>query len=269
MAVFLLTSASGSPGATTTALGVSLTWPESVMYVDADCQQALLSGHFGGQLVTSRSISAILNTIRNGGTDIAGALLRQAVPIGDEGGEGGRRRLALPGLTTGHALAGLAPAWPALAEGLHALGGAGVDAIVDLGRLTPQGIHPDLLGVATEVMLMLRPTLKEVGAARWAAQLLSDQVGTTRKLGLILHDPDPHHVRYDTHEVSSYLNAPVRARLPHDPAAAATWSHGQPPPRGFTRSRYVTGISQLAQSMNAKAHRHAGPPAAAFLSGGV
>ena len=36
MALIVLTSASGSPGVTTTALGLALTWPRPVLLVEAD-----------------------------------------------------------------------------------------------------------------------------------------------------------------------------------------------------------------------------------------
>ena len=36
MAVYALTSAAGSPGVTTTALGLALEWPNQVLLVDAD-----------------------------------------------------------------------------------------------------------------------------------------------------------------------------------------------------------------------------------------
>ena len=36
MAVVALTSASGSPGVTTTAVGLALTWPRPVLLIEAD-----------------------------------------------------------------------------------------------------------------------------------------------------------------------------------------------------------------------------------------
>ena len=50
MAVIALTSASGSPGVTTTALGLALLWPRPVLLVEADPTggSGLLAGYFRG-----------------------------------------------------------------------------------------------------------------------------------------------------------------------------------------------------------------------------
>ncbi|MEA5117950.1 MAG: hypothetical protein VB036_10075, partial [Propionicimonas sp.] len=52
MAIFTLASASGSPGVTTTALGLALVWPRPVLLVEADPTggSALLAGYWRGQL---------------------------------------------------------------------------------------------------------------------------------------------------------------------------------------------------------------------------
>lgn len=52
MAIITLTSASGSPGVTTTALGLALVWPRPVVLVEADPTggSALLAGYWRGQL---------------------------------------------------------------------------------------------------------------------------------------------------------------------------------------------------------------------------
>ena len=50
MALIVLTSASGSPGVTSTALGLAMTWPRPVILVDADPTgaRAIPAGYFGG-----------------------------------------------------------------------------------------------------------------------------------------------------------------------------------------------------------------------------
>ena len=50
MAVIALTSASGSPGVTTTALGLTLLWPRAVLLVEADPTggSGVLAGFFRG-----------------------------------------------------------------------------------------------------------------------------------------------------------------------------------------------------------------------------
>jgi hypothetical protein len=53
MSLIVLASASGSPGVTTTALGLALTWPRPVLLVEADPTggSAVAAGYLRGQLV--------------------------------------------------------------------------------------------------------------------------------------------------------------------------------------------------------------------------
>ena len=44
MTITVLTSASGSPGVTTTALGLTLQWPDSCLLVDGDYQRYAVAG---------------------------------------------------------------------------------------------------------------------------------------------------------------------------------------------------------------------------------
>ncbi|HEY9562625.1 MAG TPA: hypothetical protein VIR30_02545, partial [Nocardioides sp.] len=50
MAVIALCSASGSPGVTTTALGMALLWPRPVLLIEADATggSGILAGYFRG-----------------------------------------------------------------------------------------------------------------------------------------------------------------------------------------------------------------------------
>ena len=51
MAILILTSAGGSPGVTTLAVGLALTWPRPVLLADCDpgAHQAILAGYLTGQ----------------------------------------------------------------------------------------------------------------------------------------------------------------------------------------------------------------------------
>jgi hypothetical protein len=99
MTITVLTSASGSPGVTTTALGLTLTWPESCMLIDGDYQQAVLTGYLQGHYVTTNGMVHVINAARIS-PDVEEAVWRQAIPLPDDD-ENGRRRLLLNGLSTG------------------------------------------------------------------------------------------------------------------------------------------------------------------------
>lgn len=56
----VLTSAAGSPGVSTLAMGLTHSWPRSVLLVDADHQQAFLTGHLTGEYPTDRSLLRVI-----------------------------------------------------------------------------------------------------------------------------------------------------------------------------------------------------------------
>ena len=72
MAVIALTSASGSPGVTTTAVGLALLWPRPVILVDADPTggPGILAGYFRG----TREYEAGLIELALSPADVADAL---------------------------------------------------------------------------------------------------------------------------------------------------------------------------------------------------
>ena len=268
MTVTVLTSASGSPGVTTTALGLTLRWPDSCLLVDGDHQQAVLTGYLQGRYVTSNGMVHVLNAARIS-PDVEEAVWRQSIPLPDDE-EDGRRRLLLPGLGTGQASDALYQSWPAVAAALRQLGDAGVDTVVDYGRMTWRGVHPALIDVATHVLLMTRPTMRSAGAAFWAAQRLVEQahdLGATPKMGLLLRRPtlaaaaltgpgrEEH--GYSDGELEQFLPLPVRGSVVHDPGNARLLSDGGQRGPKFDKTAYATSLSHLAQHLKPRAKHRA------------
>lgn len=125
MAVVALASASGSPGVTTTALGMALLWPRPVLLVEADPTggSGLLAGYFRG---TTEYVSGMIELALTS-TSIGDALADVARPI-----EG--TQVSYIAGTRSHAQAGaLRDLWPLLAEALADLESTGQDVIVDAG----------------------------------------------------------------------------------------------------------------------------------------
>lgn len=270
MAVFILTSAAGSPGVTTTAIATTMQWPESSLLIDADWQRAVFAGYLGGRKVADESILQSLRAIHSG-RDITQALWNQTVPLPGDAPDG-MRRLLLPGPPSPPGAQTLNQAWEPVAEGLSNLGRSGIDVIVDLGRMSTQGIPHPLATCATEIALVVHPTMRNLAASTWAAQHLSTAVATATKTRLLLIDTHPAITHYDPHEVSSALGLPVRARLPFAPDAAAVWSDGIPATaKRFLRSRYRSAIDHLANALNARARSLPSQPRSAieaFSQGG-
>ena len=77
MALIVLTSASGSPGVTTAALGLALTWHRPVLLVEADPTggSALLAGYFRGQSTPTQTLIDLAFAHR------AGAQASQALAV--------------------------------------------------------------------------------------------------------------------------------------------------------------------------------------------
>src|SRR5215213_8433495 len=79
MSLVVLTSASGSPGVTTTALGLALSWPRPVLLVEADPTGAsgLLAGYFrGARYYESGLVEVALSAL-----GVADALAQARVPL--------------------------------------------------------------------------------------------------------------------------------------------------------------------------------------------
>ena len=70
MAVIALGSAAGSPGVTTSALGLALTWPRPVLLIEADPTggSAMLAGFFRGTTAQTAALIDLAGAAR-GTTD--------------------------------------------------------------------------------------------------------------------------------------------------------------------------------------------------------
>lgn len=261
MAITLLTSASGSPGVTTTAVGLTLHWPESCLLVDADYQQAVLTGYLQGRQLTSNGVVHVINAARVS-PNVRDAVWRQSIPLPEDDPDG-RRRLLLPGLVSPQAAPALNQSWLPIAAALHDLDDAGIDVIVDLGRLTPSGVHPGLLDVASRVLLVTRPILRAVGACHWAASRLVEQTANLNsavKVGLLLVRRPPLAVatlqapgEHDSREIEEFLPVKVAGSVVYDPLNAALLSDGGDRGPKFARSGYAGSLTHLAQQLSPRA----------------
>lgn len=262
MTITVLTSAAGSPGVTTTALGLTLHWPDSCLLVDADHQQAVLTGYLKGTVVTTNGLLRLIDAARIS-PDLREAIARQWIELPGDDPDGLRRRL-LPGLVSAQTSDALFKTWPAISHTLRALSDTGIDTVVDVGRMDWRGVHPALLDAATHVLLMTNPTLRAAGAAKWAAQRLREQAsdsGNAAKLGIVLVRPPmltPEALTstgreergWNNSEFAEWFETPVRGQVLRDPANARVLSDGAPQGPKFAKSAYTASLSQLAQKLH-------------------
>jgi hypothetical protein len=212
MAVIVLASAAGSPGVTTSALGLALTWPRSVLLVEAD--------------PTGGSALIDLAWAQREGLLIE-ALAELSMPIPDSSAS------LLPGIRSHRQAGSLGGLWEPLAAALKGLDRTGRDVIIDAGRLGLIGSPEPLIYAADLMLLVMRSDLVALAAARsWAETLRAgfNELGATaRARALLVGERRPYRGR----DVAKVLGLPVAAALAWQEAEAAVFSRGAAPPRRF------------------------------------
>lgn len=245
MAVIALTSASGSPGVTTSALGMALLWPRPVLFVEADPTggSGLLAGYFRG----TREYTSGLVELALTASTIHDGLAEVAQPI-----EG--TTLSFVAGTRSHTQSpALRDLWAPLADELAALESNGQDVIVDAGRLGLVGFPEPLLARADLVLLVTRTTLPALCAVRsWAEALRSGSLESRHNAVLVIGEGQP----YSAREVARVLNSPVVAALPHDPTSAAVFSRGATPPKRFETGLLARGLHAATAAIESTLATH-------------
>lgn len=223
MAVVALLSAKGSPGVTTTALGLAMAWPRPVILIEADTSgSSIAAGYLRGEQDHSRGMLSLAEehyrdphswSLRNHTTAL---------------GESVELLLGVPDADFAPAVQTL---WPNLVTALTSLEESGIDAIVDLGRVTGNDDRSPLLQAAHQRILITGSRLPDAFAARHAARRLQTFDRHGREAGLstnavaIIGPGRP----YASSEITKVTNLPLAAPLPWDPVAAEVYSIGAPP----------------------------------------
>lgn len=257
MALIVLASASGSPGVTTTALGLALVWPRPVVLVDADPVggSAVLAGYFQGRAEHNDAMVGLVLAHRDG--RLAEGLRSGLMTIPDS------QALFLPGVRSHAQAASLSEVWAPLALELRALEGTGQDVIVDVGRLGMVSSPSPLVEQADLALLVVKSDLPSLAAARqWATAWSSaSDVGTgAAGVGVVLvGEGRP----YTAGELSGVLRIPVVEKITWDERAAQVFSVGQRPTAKFASSALVRSYRALAAAIDvAVSSSRQNPPSA-------
>lgn len=250
MTMYALTSAGGAPGVTTAALALALTWPSRAIVAETDPGgPAVLAGLFAGHVDATRNIGNVAyeaGTIDSAAAEIASQLI-------DLDGTG--TRLLLPGVADPRQAAAISPAWPVLAGALARTPGT---VFADCGRFDGTPAQAAVLAGAARVLLVLRPSLRQVARARGRLQMLADTPGNAAPVSLLVTGPGALNPR----EITAVLGTPVTGVLPDDARTAAVLSDGQGRRTGLQNSRLLRAAGAAG-----KALRTLPEPAAAGLSG--
>lgn len=249
-----LISAKGSPGVTTTTIGLAVAWAGAApgrrcVAIDADPSGGDTSaGLLRGSVPADRGILA-LATSR--GLPAVEAIEAAGIALD----EAGSARL-IPGVPDAARAAALPLAWERVVESAADLDSEGIDLLVDGGRLDVSRAPGPWLVDAGLVVVVVRPTLPAVAAANRLAVAwrLPDSATRAVPLGvLVMETPSP----YRATEVAAAVGVPLLGVLPHEPEHARVYSEGAPPGRGFSRSSYVRGLRLVARDLSDQGLRQA------------
>lgn len=253
MAVIALVSAKGAPGVTTTALGLTLSWPRPVLMIEADVRggSSVLAGWLRATVPHDRSLVDAAIAHHNG--RLAEELPNYTIPLPPDDLESPRR--LLPATPRADQRAPLTPLWAPLARLASQLGAdTGTDVIIDGGQLWVDQGPKALLHGADAVLLVTRADLPAVTAA-WAAigplkAELAATGGGIGSLALLLiggRSHGPAASTYSVREVRDALDTTVLGRVAHDPAAAAVLHRGESV-RRFERSDLMRSLGPVADA---------------------
>jgi hypothetical protein len=216
VSLFALVSPGGSPGCTTTALAITLTWPGPVTLAECDPSGGdILAGLFAGHLPAQRGLLGVAFEASRGLAAMSAEASSQLAALDSDG-----ERMFLPGLSDPRQARGVAPAWAAIARMMSSQPS---DVIADCGRLDAGDGQPaGVLAEAALVALVMRSSLRQVAAARPRIEMLTQLLGGSDRLGMLLVGDGIH----GSAEITRTLGVPVLARLPHDAKTAAVLSDG-------------------------------------------
>ena len=234
MTLFAFASCHGSPGATTTVIGLGAAWTvatgRDVLVVEADPDGGVLASRFDG-LRADRTLADVVVDVRR--TFDRDAVLASARTLWD----------TLPVVVA-----------PPSAEQTHAalsaggdrfaagLAGADVDVLVDVGRLTARSPALHLARRAVATILVTQPTFE-------AAAVLAARVPELAPHGceprlLVIGDRP-----YEPQDLERAVGAPLSAVLPFDRRAAALLSGGAGSERLLRRSLLWRSLADAASRL--------------------
>lgn len=248
MAVLLLTSASGSPGVTTTALGLTQLWPRRVLLIEADPANAspVLAGYLRSAtpMPAGGGLQGLTQALFRHDTIDKAWLNRCSLPLPGE-----HARL-LPGWARTQPGEGLARLWPRLAEAVATMADAGVDVIIDAGRLGHRYEPTPLFLVADQVVVMARSDLPGLAAAQPRVTALTEQAERTGQGQDLVTALLVEARSYGIREAAAVFGSTVAGTIAWDPDAARVYSHGDAPPRRFDRSRWIRSLHAARSSLS-------------------
>ena len=245
MAVVVLVSAKGSPGVTTSALALTLTWPQPVVLAEADPAGGdLAAGYLAGNQPAGGGMLSLALALRRG------ALPKEAVRDFAVVLDDPVTRLLLPSPLDPVACRPIREASEQLL-GFFAEVAREADVLVDAGRLDADGPSPALRH-ADAVLLALRPTLRAVAAAQERVSRLRENIDPELLALLLVGDRGP----YGAADVETALSLRCAAVLADDAGSAAMLHGERPVGRALARGALLRSARVAAEQVSVDV----GPP---------
>jgi hypothetical protein len=237
MTMYAFGSTHGSPGVTTTVLGLAAAWHgatgRAVLVLEADPDGGVVAPRFD-DLRADRTLA-----------DVAVEVRRQfelhAVLAATQTLWGGVPVVVAPP-SAEQASSALTTAAERLASGLASADD--VDVLVDLGRLTTRSPALPFARRAVVTVLLARPTFEGVAS-------LTTRVGELRSRGCEVSLATIGDAPYEPHDVATAADAPLLAALPDDARAAATLAGAGGSERRLHRSLLWRTLADLATRLAA------------------
>lgn len=242
MSLIAIASPGGAPGATTTAFALALTWPGRGLLAEcAPAGGALVRGYFRCHQPPGRDLWNLARTAVDGADAAQAEVWRQTIPL-----DGDSEHLLLPGLTDPFLAVQISPStWDTIA-GMFA--DLPVTVLADTGPIGPDTPFP-LLRAADLVMVVIRPTLAQVAAARPRVERLRQSLGSV-PLALCLIGDRPYGAREVRDQLGDFVASYV---LPIDERAARVLSSGADNDRErrrIERSDLMRTAGQVSRLLN-------------------
>ena len=254
MATTLMLSLSGSPGVTTTAVGLTEAWDRNVVLIEADTSKSssVLPGYLLGQVPwPGKNLVNLAVAWGQHGQITHHDLWAQLHPLNPGDGQEATKQL-LPGLKEPRQQVNLGRVWPDLAQAAQRLDSAGTDVLIDAGQWQPGDQREALLQAADLVILIARPTLPDAFAALNRLEELRDVLKSVGHAGhLRLVTVQTLHSGQSSDDFARTLQLPLMAQLPEDPESAAVWSYGAPPALRHHKKPLPKALGHLVTSIQA------------------
>lgn len=264
MTVVALASISGSPGVSTAALALGVHWPKPVVVIEADTNSvtSAMPGFFrsnllpelGGiekvQLAYSRGVLTpedLLDPERFLAIAVHELPPIKAAPI--PALPPTHKMWVVPGFFHLGIADGVSGLWSRLPELLRALSEAGIDVIIDLGRLGRDDVRLPLIDTSDRVILCATATMVDLNRLYRRLEIsdLAQRIGGLQSEKFLLMLTDAVAEQLPTSDFTANV-LPVLGVLPFDPQGASTFSVGRPdikPNRNAYRQRIRSIITSL------------------------